>query len=98
MIKVLIEEMKKKSLKKSIKTQILGGNKTLQDLEVETEPIKKTQTEGTLEKKTFRNSTGTQRKTYHKMQEVEQKMSGIKDTIEETAISIKKKLNLKKFF
>lgn len=79
-----------------MKTQTLGGNKTLQDLQMETESIRKPKLRE-IWKKTFRNSTGPQRQTYHKMQKVEQKMSGIEDTIEEIAISIKKK-NLKKIF
>ena len=70
--------------------------KTIQDLKVEIESIKKTQTEGNLEMKNLETQMGTTKTSLaNRIQEIDERISGIEEMIEEIDTSIKKMVNLK---
>ena len=63
--------------------------KTIQDLEVEIESIKKTQTEGNLKVKNLGNQTGTSEASLsNRILRDKDRNSGIEDTIEEMGTSV----------
>ena len=72
--------------------------KTVQDMKVKIEAIKKTQTEGILERENLEKWTRTidikNSKTIYRMEE---RISGVKDKIEEIDISVKVSVKSKKF-
>ena len=66
-------------------------NKTVQDLKVEIEAIKKKQTEEILEMENLGKRTGTTHASLtNRRQEIEERISGIDDTIEEIDVSQRK--------
>ncbi|KAL6065661.1 hypothetical protein STEG23_028022 [Scotinomys teguina] len=87
-----------KSLKESKEKAIKQVNKEVQDLKTEIEAIKKTpQTEGRLEMENLSKQTGTTDASItNKLQEVEERISGIEDTIEEIDLSVKGNTKTKK--
>lgn len=65
-------------------------NKTVKDLKLETESIKKTQTEGILETENFGIWTGTTETSFiNRIQQMEERISGTEDTIEEMDSPVK---------
>jgi hypothetical protein len=65
-------------------------NKTILDLKREVDTIKKTQTEGTLETETLGKESGTIDASISKrIQEMEERISGAEDSIENICITIK---------
>jgi hypothetical protein len=66
-------------------------NKAIQDLKVEVETIKKTQMEADLEMENLRKRSGiTDVSIINRIQEIEERISGVGDTVEETDIIVKK--------
>ncbi|KAL6082496.1 hypothetical protein STEG23_002745 [Scotinomys teguina] len=85
------------SLKESQEKAIKQVNETVQELKTEIEAIKKTQTEGKLEMDNLSKLTGTTDASItNRTQEVEDRISGIEDTIEEIDISVKENTKAKK--
>lgn len=64
-------------------------NVTIQDPKTELEAMKKIQTEGILEMKNLRIQTGTSEASF--TNRIEERISGVEDTVEEMDTSIKKK-------
>ena len=68
----------------------------MQELNVQIEVIKKTQTERILEMENLGKRTGTTDASINKiMLEMEERISGIEDTIKQIKKSVKDRLNLK---
>jgi hypothetical protein len=73
-------------------------NKIVQDKKVEIETIKKTQTEEILEMENIGKRVGTiYADMTNRIQEMEERISGIDDTIEEIHTSVKENTKSKKF-
>ena len=73
-------------------------NKTVPDLRVEIEAIKKTQTEGILEMENLGKWTGTTETSITKRkQEMEGRLSGVEDITEKTWYISQKNVKSKKF-
>ena len=73
-------------------------NKTVQDLKVQIEAKKKTQTEGILEMENLGKRTGfTNTSITNRIQEMEERISGIEDTLEDSDTSVKENVKYKKF-
>jgi len=95
---IKIIEAFKKEINKSLKEiqentirQVKEISKTVQDLKVEIETIKRTQTEGILEMENLGKRTGTTDASIAKrIQEIEERILGVEDTIEEIDIHLKK--------
>jgi chromosome segregation ATPase len=91
----LKEETKKKTLKelqKKTTKQVMELNKTIQNLKMEVETIKKTHRETTLEIEILRKKLGTidgSISTEYK-KEMEERISGAEDSIENMDTTIKK--------
>jgi uncharacterized coiled-coil protein SlyX len=65
-------------------------NKVIQDLKVEVEPIKKIQMQASLEMENLGKRSGiTDVSITNKIQEMEDRISGIEDTIEEIDTTVK---------
>jgi len=62
-------------------------NKAIQDLKVEVETQKKTQMETTLEMENLGKRSELQK--YHQLKSIEEKISGVQDTLEEIDTTIK---------
>ena len=78
-----------------MKTQ--ASSKTVQGMKVKIESIKKTQTEGNLERKTLRTKTVTSEANLtNRIEEKEQRISDSEDKIEEMDILVKENVKLKK--
>ena len=61
-------------------------NKTIQDIKMDIETIKKTQRETTLEIENLgRQSEGIDAHITNRIQDIEEKISGVEDTVEEIA-------------
>ena len=72
-------------------------NKAIQDLKVEIEIIKKTQMEANLEMENLRKRSGiTKVSITNRIQETEERISGAKDTIENTDVAVKENVKCKK--
>ena len=86
------------TLKKSRKTQTVKRNKKNHSgPEVEMISINKTQTDGILKLTKLRNSNRTYRGNFtNRIQEMEERISGIEDMIEEMDISIKENVKPEK--
>ena len=66
-------------------------NKMVQELKMKIETIKRTQREATLEKHNLGKRSGaTEASITNRIQEIEERISGIDDTIENINISVKK--------
>jgi predicted nucleic acid-binding Zn-ribbon protein len=73
-------------------------NKMVQDLKMEIETIKKLQKETTLEIKNLRKRTGTADTSItNRIQEMEERILGIEDTIEEIGTLVKENIKCQKF-
>jgi hypothetical protein len=71
-------------------------NKTILDLKRGVDRIKKTQSEATLEIETLGKKSGTiDESICHKLQEMEERISGSEDSIENISTTIKKMENAK---
>ena len=65
-------------------------NKTIQDRKREVDTIKKTQSEATLEIETLGKKHGTiDASINNRIQEIEEKISGVEDTVEQIDKSVK---------
>jgi uncharacterized coiled-coil protein SlyX len=72
-------------------------NKTIQDLKRELDTIKKTQSEATLEIETQRKKSGTiDASIRNRIQEMEERISGAEDSIENISTTIKENTKRKK--
>ena len=85
-----------KDIQESTIEQLKEINKTVQDLNVEKEAVKKRQTKEMLEMENLRKRTGTiDSSITNIIQEMEERILGIEDTIEEIDNQLKKRSNLK---
>jgi predicted nucleic acid-binding Zn-ribbon protein len=72
-------------------------NNTIQDLKMEIETIKKSQTETTLKVENLRKKSGAiDASITNRIQEIEERISGAEDTIENIDTTIKENVNCKK--
>ena len=72
-------------------------NKTIQDLKREVDTIKKTQSEATLEIETLGKKSGTiDASISNRIQEMEERISGAEDSIENISTTIKENAKCKK--
>jgi septation ring formation regulator EzrA len=72
-------------------------NKTMQDLKMEVETMKKTQRDTTLEIETLGKKSGTMdASTSNRLQEMEERFSGVEDSIEKMDTTIKEDAKYKK--
>ena len=97
MIEAIKEEMNEsfKEIQENITKQIKELKKIVQDLKTEIEAIKK-QTEGIMKMENIEKRTGTPDASIIKRkQEMEERISGIENTIEKNKLMSKKILNLK---
>jgi predicted nucleic acid-binding Zn-ribbon protein len=75
---------------------VIELNKTIQDLKTEVETIKKTQSGTTLEVETLGKKSGTKHVSIsNRIQEMEERISGAEDSIENMGTTIKE--NAKRF-
>jgi uncharacterized lipoprotein YehR (DUF1307 family) len=71
-------------------------NKTILDLKLELETIKKSQREITLELENLGKRSGViDASITNRLQEIEERISGVEDTIENTDTTIKENVNIK---
>ena len=88
-----IKEEAQKSLKElqeNMTKQVMELNKTIQDIKREVDTIKKTQSEATLEIETLGNKSGTiYASISNRIQEMEERISGAEDSIENIGTTIK---------
>jgi hypothetical protein len=94
MIETFKEDIKNslKEIQENRIKQVKTLNKVVQELKTETETIKKTQREATLEM----GNLGM-RSEATRTQEIEERISGLEDTIENIGISVKENTKCKKF-
>jgi predicted nucleic acid-binding Zn-ribbon protein len=72
-------------------------NKSIQDIIVKVEKIKKTQMEANLDMENLEKRPGiTDLRITNRMKEIEERLSGVEDTVEEIDITIKENLKHKK--
>ena len=73
-------------------------NKTIKDLKMKVETIKKSQRETTLEIENLGMRSGVidERLITNRIQETEERISGAKDTIENTDVAVKENVKCKK--
>jgi chromosome segregation ATPase len=72
-------------------------NKSIQDLKIEVETMKKTQRETTLEMETLGKKSGTiDVSISHRIQEIEERISGAEDSMESMDTTIKENAKCKK--
>jgi hypothetical protein len=98
-VEVLKEETQKslKELQESITKQVMEWNKTIQDLKMEVEAMKKTQRETTLKIETLGQKSGTiDVSITNRIQEMEERISGTEDSIENIGTTIKENAKCKK--
>jgi chromosome segregation ATPase len=95
------KEETQKSLKKlqeNTTKQEKEMNKTIQDLKMEIETIKKLQRETTLELENLEKRSGViDASITNRIQEIEERISGAEDTIENTDTTVKENVKSKKF-
>ena len=95
-----LKERTQKSLKELQETtikQVKEMNRTIQDLKMEIETIKKTQREKTLEIETLGKKSGTiDVSTSNRIQEMEERISGAEDSIKNISTTIKENAKCKK--
>jgi uncharacterized coiled-coil protein SlyX len=90
--KSLIKELQEKTTK-----QVKELNKTIQDLKMEIETIKKSQREKTLEIENLGKRSGvTDASITNRIQEIEERISGTEDTIENIHTTVKENAKCKK--
>jgi chromosome segregation ATPase len=98
-VEVLKEETQKslKELQENTTTQVMELKKTIQDLKMEVETIKKTQRKTTLEIETLGKKSGTiDASISNRIQEMEERISGTEDSIENIDTTIKENAKSKK--
>jgi chromosome segregation ATPase len=96
-VEVVKEETQKslKELQENITKQVMELNKTIQDLKIEVEIIKKTQRETTMEIETLEKKSGAMDANI-RIQEMEERISGAEDSIENIGTTIKENAKCKK--
>ena len=78
--------------------QMKEVNKTNQDLKIELEKLKKRQMEEITKRKNLGKKTGTTEVSItNRLQEMEERISGVEDTMEEIDVSVKENVKSKKF-
>nr|AAL79523.1 age-related protein [Mus musculus] len=100
MIETFREEANKslKDIQENAIKMVKGINKIVQVLKVEIQAIKKTQNEGILEMKNLGKRPGTTNASItSRTQEMEERILGVGDTVEEIDISVKGNIESKKF-
>jgi chromosome segregation ATPase len=98
-VQVLTEETQKslKELQENTTKQVMELNKTIQDLKREVETIKKTQRETTLEIENLEKKSGIMDASItSRIQEMEERISGTKDSIGNMDTTIKENTKCKK--
>jgi predicted nucleic acid-binding Zn-ribbon protein len=79
-------------LQENTTKQVKKLNKTIQDLKMEIESIKKSQRKTTLEIENLRKRSGViDASISNRIQEIEERISGAEDTIENIDTTVKKK-------
>jgi hypothetical protein len=99
-VEVLKEKTQKslKELQENSTKQVMELNKTIQDLKMEVETMKKTQKETTLEIETLGKKSGTiDASISNRIQEMEERISGAEDFIGNIDTTIKENENAKRF-
>jgi chromosome segregation ATPase len=97
-VQVLKEEAQKslKELQENTTKQVMELNKTIQDLEMEVETMKKTQRETTLEIEILGKKSGNIHASIsNRIQEMEERISGAEDSIENMDTTIKENAKCK---
>ena len=85
-----------KEIQENTGKQVKELNKMIQDLKVEVETIKKTQMEANLEMENLGKRSGiTDVSITNRIQEIEERISGVEDTVEEMDTTVKKIQNIK---
>jgi hypothetical protein len=85
-----------KEKQKNTSKQVMEMNKTILDLKREVDTIKKTKSEPTLEIETLgKKSVTTDASISNRIQEMEERISGAEDSIENIGTTIKKKKKYK---
>jgi septation ring formation regulator EzrA len=99
----MMEEFKKeinntlKEIQGNTIKQIMKLNKPVQDLKMEIETLKKTQNETTLEIENLGKRSGSQMQASpNRIQEIEEGISGIEDTLEDIYTTVKENTKSKK--
>ena len=98
-VKDMKEEAQKylKELQENQTKQVIELNKTIQDLKREVDTIKKTQIEATLEIETLRKKSGTiDVSISNRIQDMEERISGAEDSIENISTTNKENEKCKK--
>jgi predicted phage tail protein len=98
-IEDLKEEAQKslKELQENTTKQVVELNKTIQDLKREIDTVKKTQSEATLEIETLGKKSGNiDVSISNRIQEMEERISGVEDSIENISRTIKENAKCKK--
>jgi chromosome segregation ATPase len=98
-VEVLKDETKKslKELQENTNKQVMELNKTIQDLKMEVETIKKTQRETTLEIEILGKKSGTTDASIsNRVQEMKERISGAEDSIENMDTTIQENAKCKK--
>jgi uncharacterized protein Yka (UPF0111/DUF47 family) len=98
-VEELKEETQKslKQLQENTNKQVMELNKTIQDLRRKIDTIKKTQSEATLEIETLGKKSGTiDLSISNRIQEMEERISGSEDSIENIVTTIKESGKCKK--
>ena len=86
-----------KEIQENTIKQVMELNKTIQDLEMEVDTIKKTQSETTLEIETLGKKSGTiDASISNRIQEMEERISGAEDSIENISTTIKENTKRKR--
>ena len=86
-----------KELQENTTKQVKELNKTIQDLKMEIETIKKSQRETTLEIENLGKRSGViDASITNRIQEIEERISGIKYTIDDTDTSVKENTKCKR--
>ena len=87
-----------KELQENTTKQVMELNKTIQNLKMEVETMKKTQRETTLEIETLGKKSGViDASISNRMQEIEERISGAEDSIENMDTIIKENAKCKRF-
>jgi BMFP domain-containing protein YqiC len=87
-----------KEIQENTIKQLKEINKTVQDLKMDIEVIKKIQSKGILEvEKLGKRTRTTNASITNRIQELEERISGMRETIEEIDTSIKENVKSKKF-
>ena len=95
----LVEETQKslKELQEKTTKKVMELNKSIKDLKMEVETMKKTQRETTLEMETLGKKSGTiDVSISNRIQEMEERISGAEDSIENIGTTIKENAKCKK--